>query len=81
MPPDFVESAESEFLAESRARGEPVTVTKPVATAAAEEADPKSLPQLDDLVKRIPPEVRTILEELFRAKFLTVRRLPKSVFK
>jgi hypothetical protein len=39
------------------------------------------LPPLDDLVQRIPPATRTLIDELFRAKFIAVRRLPQSAFK
>jgi hypothetical protein len=75
------ESAESEFLAEARSRGEPLSPTKTSSRAVAEEVDSKSLPAMEDLVKRIPPDIRTILEELFRAKFISVRKLPKSALK
>jgi hypothetical protein len=34
------------------------------------------LPALDTLVHRIPAEVREALEDLFRAKFTAVRRVP-----
>jgi hypothetical protein len=39
------------------------------------------LPPLDELVKRIPPEVRETLEDLFRARFVTVKRVPKKALK
>jgi hypothetical protein len=32
-------------------------------------------------VKRIPPEVREVLDDLFRAKFTAVRRVPKKSLK
>jgi len=73
-------SAESAFLAEARARGESVSVAKP-AEAPAEEADPKSLPPLDELVNRIPAEVREVLDDLFRARFVTVKRVPRRALK
>ncbi len=41
----------------------------------------ESLPPLEDLVKRIPPATRDLLEELFRARFVTVKRVPKSALK
>lgn len=39
------------------------------------------LPPMDDLVKRIPQPSRDLIEELFRARFVTVRRVPKSALK
>lgn len=43
--------------------------------------DKGSLPPLEDLVKRIPPSTRDLMEELFRAKFVTVKRVPESALK
>lgn len=37
------------------------------------------LPELDTLVARLSPEVRETLEELFRARFVSVKKLPKRV--
>jgi hypothetical protein len=71
------EAAESAFLAEARDRGETVATKAPAATAT-EEADPKTLPPLEDLVKRLSPELRETLDDLFRAKFVAVRRIPKK---
>jgi hypothetical protein len=70
------EAAESAFIAEARDRGE--TVTAAPASAAVEESDGKNLPSLDALVKRLSPEVRETLDDLFRAKFVSVRRVPKK---
>ena len=39
------------------------------------------LPPLEDLVKRIPMPTRDLMEELFRAKFITVKRIPQSALK
>ena len=39
------------------------------------------LPPMDDLVKRIPMPTRDLMEELFRAKFVTVKRIPKTALK
>jgi hypothetical protein len=33
------------------------------------------LPSVEELANRLPPEVRTVLDELFRAKWTEVRRL------
>jgi hypothetical protein len=71
--------AESAFRAEARERGEAV-VPKPAADVP-DEAEKKPLPPLNDLVNRIPPEVRETLDELFRAKFITVRRVPRNALK
>jgi hypothetical protein len=46
-----------------------------------EEASSTTLPALDDLVQRIPLEVRDVLEDLFRARFVTVKRVPKKALK
>ena len=72
------ESAESTMLSELRSRGELAT---PAATEAVEETDTKNLPSLDELVKRIPPEVREAVDDLFRAKFVRVTRVPKKALK
>jgi hypothetical protein len=77
---DVDEVAESAFRAEAAARGESVRATPAVADVA-EATDGKPMPALDDLVKRIPADVRETLDELFRAKFITVKRVPKSALK
>jgi hypothetical protein len=74
------ESAESAFLAEARERGEPVVVAK-AKEDVADETDSKALPPLNDLVQRIPAEVREVLEDLFRARFVSVKRIPKKALK
>ena len=69
------------FLAEARERGEAVaTVPKPLPPTEAE-AEKGPLPPLDELVQRIPSEVREILEELFRVKFTNVQRVPAKHLK
>jgi hypothetical protein len=78
-PPPVDEAAESAFLAEAKERGE-VVVPKP--PSEAEETHAKTpLPALDDLVSRIPADVREVLEDLFRARFVTVKRFPKKALK
>lgn len=80
-PPEWPDdSAESAFRAEAKERGETVVPTRPVAEEA-EPADPKPLPALNDLVGRIPAEVRETLEDLFRARFVTVKRVPAKALK
>ena len=39
------------------------------------------LPPMEDLVKRIPASARELMEELFRARFVTVKRMPQSALK
>jgi hypothetical protein len=73
-------AAEAEFLAGARERGEPVVAAKPKPDDNDETSSP-SLPALDDLVQRIPAEVRDVLEDLFRARFVTVKRVPKKALK
>jgi len=73
------EMAESAFRAEARDRGE-VVVAVPKAESE-EPIDTKPLPPLDKMVQRIPAEVRDVLEELFRAKFVAVRRVPAKALK
>lgn len=42
-------------------------------------AGEKPLPGMDDLVSRIPAEVRDALDALFRGRFVRVTRVPPSV--
>ncbi len=53
-------------------------------SAADEEDDARgssaALPELDDLVARLPTDVRETLDELFRARFVLVKKLPARVF-
>lgn len=81
-PPELDEAAEAAFLAEARERGEIVAPPKAAETEEREEPlDPKALPPLNELVEQIPVEVREVLEDLFRARFVTVKRFPKKVLK
>lgn len=79
--PGFDPAAESAYLADARERGEVVTEPATAAIIEAEDADEPPLPRLDELVKRIPPDVRTTLDDLFRAHFVTVKRFPKTALK
>ena len=47
----------------------------------APEEQSGELPPMEDLVKRIPMPTRDLLEELFRARFVTVKRVPSSALK
>lgn len=77
------ESAEASYRADALNRGENVSVAAPGGVAdAVEEIEPKgALPPLDQLVQRIPAEVRETLEDLFRARFVGVKRVPKKALK
>lgn len=74
------DAAESAFRAEAKERGETVVPTRAV-EEVVEPADTKPLPALNDLVNRIPPDVRETLEDLFRARFVTVKRVPAKALK
>jgi hypothetical protein len=74
------ESAEAAFLAEARERGE-VPVPAKAREEIAEEMESRPLPDLDALVQRIPVEVRDALEDLFRARFVRVTRVPKKALR
>lgn len=74
------ETAEAEFLAEARDRGEGPK-TKIAVPEATEERETKPLPTIEELVERIPAGVRDTLEDLFRAKFVNVQRVPKRALK
>jgi hypothetical protein len=73
-------SAEEEvaFLAQERESGAIAAAPLPPAGMPEEKAD---LPPMEDLVKRIPAPARELMEELFRARFVTVKRLPQSALK
>ncbi|MEO7412007.1 MAG: hypothetical protein ABIZ81_01505, partial [Opitutaceae bacterium] len=78
------ETAEASFMAEARERGEtlsPAPAARSPESDELAERDPKNLPGLDELVGRLSPELRETLDDLFRAKFTSVRRLPVKAFK
>ncbi len=70
------DSAEAAFLADARERGEVVVAARPA--EPVEENEATALPALNELVQRIPAEVREVLEDLFRARFVSVKRVPKK---
>lgn len=74
------ESAEAAFLSDAKERGE-VIVPRKAEDEGAEETAAKVLPALDTMVARIPAPVLEALEDLFRAKFVTVKRVPKKALK
>jgi hypothetical protein len=74
------EAAEAAFLGETRGADASPMVSR-VAGSAPAETVTAPLPKLDELVNRIPAESRELLEELFRAKFTTVRRIKQTDLK
>ncbi len=73
------EDTEMAMRSELRAKGEGVVAVARVANDEGEVAAP--LPPLDSLVSRLRPEVREVLDELFRARFTSVRRVSSRVLK
>ena len=74
---------ESAFLAEQREQGYSAPSggrgTNGTSSGASDEPEDKTpLPPLDELVNRIPAATRQLMDELFRARFVTVKRVPKS---
>lgn len=72
---------EASLLSEQQANGAAFNPPSPALRAEAEAESAGDLPPLEDLVKRIPMPARDLMEELFRAKFVTVKRVPKSALK
>ncbi|HEY0945251.1 MAG TPA: hypothetical protein VGD81_08275 [Opitutaceae bacterium] len=80
-PPLPSEAEEAAMISEMRERGEPVKPVAPPDDAEAETDAKAKLPPLDSLVKQVPPDVIETLDELFRAKWVGVRKVPKAVLK
>lgn len=74
------ESAEAAFLSDAKERGE-VVVARKAEEEGAEETGAKALPPLEAMVARIPAPVLETLEDLFRAKFVAVKKVPKKALK
>ena len=70
------EADESAFLSESRARGEAPDLA---GSRGAAPVIGDKVPPLDEMVERVPPALRGLLDDLFRAKFTGVRRFPGAV--
>ena len=75
------ESEEAAFLAEQRAAAPAYAPLTNEAGELAAEEPAGSLPPLEDLVRRIPAPTRALIDELFRARFVTVKRVPTSALK
>lgn len=74
------ESAEASFWAEARERGE----VRPINREGEGEPEPEpatALPSLEGLVERVPTEVKAALDDLFRARFVRVTRIPRQALK
>lgn len=56
-------------------------VTPPLMREETPPEEKGDLPPMEDLVSRIPASARELMEELFRARFVTVKRVPKSALK
>jgi hypothetical protein len=75
------EAAEVAFLIDARERGDATGSAVIAASETLEDTGTPGLPALEDLMKRIPPAVREALDDLFRVKFTTVRRVPQKALK
>lgn len=73
------EAEESAFLAEQGEVRSPKAVS-PSGVGAESDAN-TPFPPMDDLIHRIPAASRELMDQLFRAKFITVKRMPASAFK
>lgn len=69
--------------AESMPRQEPESTRSPPSASAAGPAGSPSpaLPPIEELAARVPQELRETLDELFRARFVKVRRVPPEALK
>ncbi len=67
---------EAAFLAEMNAPAAPPAESMPVAAALE-----PPLPALDEALARVPAALRETLDELFRARFTRVRRIPTAALK
>jgi hypothetical protein len=75
------EAEEASFLSGEReqpANSAPIPIVTPAPSAAPGILTPGETPPLEELVERIPSEVRQALDELFRAKFTRATRVRLS---
>lgn len=61
--------------------GTEAAIAAAVENGTEPEAVTAPLPSLDELVKRIPQAARDTLDELFRARFVAVQRVERTVLK
>ena len=78
-PPWPGDSDEASFLADARDRGEAPVL--PVGAASEDMGPAGARPPHDQLVARVPAEVREALDDLFRAKFTRVQRVTPASLK
>ncbi len=83
-PPEALEAQMRAELAARDERPAASPAARRAASASDEDEDGGSaktpLPELDALVARLPAEVRDTLDELFRARFVAVKKLPRKHF-
>ncbi len=77
-PAGLTSEEEAAFLAQESEMGIVTPALMHVESPPIEKGD---FPPMEDLVKRIPMPTRDLMEELFRAKFITVRRMPRDALK
>ncbi len=75
------EAEESAYLAEQTAATPSGATASEGEDAAEVDEAPAKLPAIEDLVQRIPAETREALDELFRARFVRVQRVPRKALK
>jgi hypothetical protein len=75
------EAEEAAYLAEQTAVAPDAPIAAENGDAAEAEEAPAKLPAIDDLVRRIPAETREVLDDLFRARFVRVQRIPRKALK
>lgn len=73
-PPPLDEEADG---AMQRERGD----REPDLPVSEEPDSTEPLPPVESLLEQIPPEAREVLDELFRARFTAVRRIPAGALK
>jgi hypothetical protein len=71
-----LDALEAQMRTEIASREGPQAAPVRVKTAAEPEDALTTLPELEELLSRIPPEVRDTVDELFRVRFQTVRQVP-----
>ncbi|AWI08377.1 hypothetical protein [Ereboglobus luteus] len=78
-PPWLDTAAEQAYLADQAAAASAMSSAN--SGEDPDEQDASGLPSLDSLKARIPAETLEVLETFFRAKFTTVRKIPKKLIK
>lgn len=75
------EAEEAALLADQAAAAPRETGTASDDVANEPDDAPAKLPAIEDLVPRIPAAAREVLDELFRARFVRVQRVPRKALK